>query len=103
MQRTSWSTGLSVSAGGVGVVAHASSVAARLLGDRAGLTAELSKAMLRRNFNQGHDHGRVLTDVAVMLAEMGVRRSPASTCCATKPVCSAPSPHRPRCSALWTR
>jgi len=62
---------LSVSADGVGVVAHAGSVATRLLADRTGLTGELSKAMVRRNFNPGHDRGRVLTDVAVMLADGG--------------------------------
>ena len=71
MKRTSWSAGLSVSADGVGVVAHAGSVATRLLADRTGLTAELSKAMVRRNFNPGHDRGRVLADVAVMLADGG--------------------------------
>lgn len=71
MKRTSWSASLSVSADGVGVVAHAGSVATRLLADRTGLTGELSKAMDRRNFNPGHDRGRVLADVAVMLADGG--------------------------------
>ena len=71
MKRTSWSAGLSVTADGVGVVAHAGSVATRLLADRTGLTAELSKAMVRRNFVPGHDRGRVLVDVAVMLADGG--------------------------------
>ena len=71
MKRTSWSAGLSVTADGVGVVAHAGSVATRLLADRTGLTAELSKAMVRRDFNPGHDRGRVLTDVAVMLTDGG--------------------------------
>ncbi|GMA41767.1 IS1380 family transposase [Mobilicoccus caccae] len=56
---------------GVGVVAHAGSVATRLLADRVGLTSELSKVMVRRNFVPGHDRGRVLTDVAVMLADGG--------------------------------
>lgn len=56
---------------GVGVVAHAGSVATRLLADRTGLTGELSKAMVRRNFNPVHDRGRVLADVAVMLADGG--------------------------------
>ncbi len=60
-----------MSGDGVGVVAHAGSVATRLLADRTGLTAELSKAMVRRNFNPGHDRGRVLADVAVMLADGG--------------------------------
>ncbi len=71
MKRTSWSAGLSVSGDGVGVVAHAGSVAVRLLADRTGLTAELSKAMARRSFVPVHDRGRVLTDVAVMLAGGG--------------------------------
>ncbi len=71
MKRTSWSAGLSVSGGGVGVVAHAGSVALRLLADRTGLTAELSKAMARRSFVPRHDRGRVLADVAVMLADGG--------------------------------
>ncbi len=71
MKRTSWSTGLSVSGDGVGVVAHAGSVALRLLADRTGLTTQLSKAMARRSFVPVHDRGRVLTDVAVMLADGG--------------------------------
>jgi hypothetical protein len=71
VKRTSWSSGLSVSADGVGVVAHAGSVATRLLADRSGLTGELSKAMVRYNFAPGHDRGRVLADVAVMLADGG--------------------------------
>lgn len=72
MKRTSFSAGLSASADGVGVVAHAGSVATRLLADRAGLTGELPKVMVRRNSSPpGHDRGRVLTDVAVMLADSG--------------------------------
>jgi hypothetical protein len=71
VKRTSGSTGLSVTSDGVGVVAHAGSVATRLLADRVGLTSELSKVMVRRNFVPGHDRGRVLTDVAVMLADGG--------------------------------
>lgn len=60
-----------MTADGVGVVAHAGSVATRLLADRTGLTGELSKAMARRNFTPGHDRGRVLADVGVMLADGG--------------------------------
>lgn len=70
-ERTSWSTGLSVTADGVGLVAHAGGIATRLLGDRTGLTAELSRAMSRRRFTPVHDRGRVLVDVAVMLADGG--------------------------------
>lgn len=53
------------------MIAHAGSVALRLLADRTGLTNELSKAMSRRNFLPLHDRGRVLCDVAVMLADGG--------------------------------
>ena len=71
MKATSWSSGLAVSGDGVGVVAHAGSIALRLLADRTGLTGELSKAMARRRFVPVHDRGRVLADVAVMLADGG--------------------------------
>ena len=71
MKRSSWSTGLSVSGDGVGVVAHAGSVGLRLVGDRTGLTGELSKALARRSFVALHDRGRVLVDVAVMIADGG--------------------------------
>ena len=62
---------LSVSADGTGVVAHAGSVAVRLLADRSGLTKELGKATARRLFVPVHDRGQVLVDVAVMLADGG--------------------------------
>jgi len=71
VKATSWSSGLVVSGDGVGVVAHAGSIALRLLADRTGLTGELSKAMARRRFVPVHDRGRVLADVAVMLADGG--------------------------------
>jgi hypothetical protein len=62
---------LSVTDDGTGVVAHAGSVAVRLLADRTGLTAELSKALTRRSFVPVHDRGQVLVDVAVMIADGG--------------------------------
>jgi hypothetical protein len=62
---------LSVTCDGSGVVAHAGSVALRLLADRTGLTGALSAAMHRRSFTPVHDRGRVLADVAVMLADGG--------------------------------
>ena len=71
MKHTTWSAGLSVSADGTGVVAHAGSVAVRLLADRTGLTKELSKATRRRSFVPVHDRGQVLVDVAVMLTDGG--------------------------------
>jgi len=71
VKRTSWSAGLSVSGDGTGVVARAGSAGLRLLADRAGLTREFSAALARRSFLPRHDRGRVLTDVAVMLADGG--------------------------------
>lgn len=53
------------------MVAHAGSVGLRLLGDRTGLTGQLSKALTRRSFTPLHDRGRVLVDVAVMIADGG--------------------------------
>ena len=66
-----WSSGLSVTADGTGVVAHAGSVAMRLLADRVGLTGGLSTALARRSFRPVHDRGRVLVDLAVLLADGG--------------------------------
>nr|WP_295692623.1 transposase [Lapillicoccus sp.] len=67
----SWSTALAVSADGAGVVAHAGNVATRLLADQVGLTGALSGAMARRGFTPTHDRGRVLVDVAVLIAGGG--------------------------------
>ncbi len=71
MKHSTWSSRLSVSADGTGVVSHAGSVAVRLLADRTGLTKELSKALARGSFTPVHDRGQVLVDVAVMLADGG--------------------------------
>jgi hypothetical protein len=62
---------LSVTGDGTGVVAHAGSASLRLLADRVGLTGELSGVLARRSFTPRHDRGRVLVDVAVMLADGG--------------------------------
>jgi len=67
----SWSTGLSFSADGTGVVAQAGNVATRLLADQVGLTGALSTAMTRRGFAPTHARGRVLVDVAVLIAGGG--------------------------------
>ena len=91
-----------MSADGVGVVAHAGSVATRLLADRTGLTGELSKAMVRRNFNPGHDRGRVLADVAVMLADGGEAIADIDVL-RHRPAFSARSRRRRRCGGPWTR
>jgi hypothetical protein len=62
---------LQVAGDGTGVVAHAGSVAVRMLADRVGLTGQLSAALQRRSFLPRHDRGRVLVDVAVMIAAGG--------------------------------
>lgn len=71
MKHTAWSSGLSVTGDGAGVVSHAGSLVLRVLADRTGLTRELSRALTRASFTPVHDRGRVLVDVAVMLADGG--------------------------------
>jgi hypothetical protein len=71
VKSNAWSRGLSVSADGTGVVSHVGSVALRLLADRVGLTGAVSTALARRSFTPVHDRGRVLVDVAVLLADGG--------------------------------
>ena len=53
MKSTAWSSGLSVSGDGTGVVAHAGSVAVRMLADRVGLTGHLSTALVEAGFHPG--------------------------------------------------
>lgn len=62
VKRTSWSAGLSATAVGVGVVAHAGTVATRPLADCVGLTGVLSTATARRGYVPGHDRRRVLIE-----------------------------------------
>jgi hypothetical protein len=50
VKRTSWSTALSVTGDGTGVVARACRAGLRLLADRTGLTREISTALARRSF-----------------------------------------------------
>jgi len=59
-----------VTVDGAGVVSHAGAVLLSEVADRVGLTAALSEAAdgLRRR-RSGHDPGRVLTDVAVAIAD----------------------------------
>ena len=71
MKSTTWSSGLCVSGDGTGVLAHAGSVAVRMLADRVGLTGHLSTATTRRGFIPGHDRGRVLVDLATMVTAGG--------------------------------
>jgi len=68
-QRTGWARDLRVRIGGKGVVSHVGSALLRLLGDRVGLTAALSKALTVRGFTPDIDRGRVLADLAVAVAD----------------------------------
>ena len=71
MDSMAWSKGLDVEVGGHGVVSHAGSAATRVLADRTGLTGALSAALARQDFVPVHDRGRVLTDLAVAIADGG--------------------------------
>ena len=63
---------LKVSADGRGVVGHAGARLLADLADQVGLTAGLSLAMApTKHRRRGHDRGRVLTDLAVMIADGG--------------------------------
>lgn len=71
MQSTTWSRDLRVTADGTGVVSHVGAVLLRMLADRAGLTQAISGALARPAWWPTHDRGRVLVDLAVMIADGG--------------------------------
>jgi hypothetical protein len=86
-----------VSADGAGVVSH---VGARLLADladRTTLTAQLSAVVAGRTAPQtAHDPGRVLVDVAVMLADGGECISDIATLAGRADLFGAPGTCGPR-------
>jgi Transposase DDE domain group 1 len=53
------------------VVSHVGAALLRMLADRAGLTGALSAGLARRGWWPVHDRGRVLVDLAVMIADGG--------------------------------
>jgi Transposase DDE domain group 1 len=71
VQSTAWSKDLRVTADGTGVVSHVGTSLLRMLADRAGLTSALSDALARTDWFPVHDRGRVLVDLAVMIADGG--------------------------------
>jgi hypothetical protein len=71
VQSTAWSKDLRVTADGTGVVSHVGAALLRMLADRAGLTSALSGALARTGWFPVHDRGRVLVDLAVMIADGG--------------------------------
>jgi Transposase DDE domain group 1 len=63
---------ITVTTDGAGVVSHVGSRLLAGLADRTGLTAAFSDALVElRERRSGHDPGRVLTDLAVLLADGG--------------------------------
>ena len=61
-----------VTADGAGLVSHAGSVLLAQVADRTGLTGALSlRLVLMKERRSGHDPGRVIRDLAVMLADGG--------------------------------
>lgn len=70
MNSTGWQRGLKVTGGGVGVVSHAGLALIRALADNTGLTAGLSVALADGRVLT-HDRGRVLADLACVIAGGG--------------------------------
>jgi hypothetical protein len=70
VKATGWLTGLSVTAGGTGVVSHAGVALVRALADNTGLTGGLSQALATQRLLV-HDRGRVLADLACAIADGG--------------------------------
>ena len=72
MNRSQGRSRLKVTGDGRGVVGHAGARLLSDLADRVGLTAGLSTAMApTKQRRRGHDRGRVVTDLAVMIADGG--------------------------------
>ena len=69
---TAWSGTVEVTADGEGLVSHAGAGLLVEVADRVGLTGALSRALaVTRERRSAHDRGRVVRDVAVMLADGG--------------------------------
>ncbi|HXL90433.1 MAG TPA: transposase [Streptosporangiaceae bacterium] len=67
MNVTAWSDGLEVTGGGTGIVSHAGLGLLRRLADKTGLTGGFSRALWSGRV-LGHDRGRVLADLACVIA-----------------------------------
>ena len=67
MNVTAWSNGLEVTGGGTGIVSHAGLGLLRRLSDKTGLAGGLSRALASGRL-LGHDRGRVLADLACVIA-----------------------------------
>jgi hypothetical protein len=60
-----------VTSDGAGLVSHAGTALVAQVGDKAGLTNELSLRLAAVKQRRGHDPGRVIRDLAVMLVDGG--------------------------------
>jgi hypothetical protein len=103
VQSTAWSKGLRVTADGTGVVSHVGAALLRMLADRAGLTEALSGALARRGRWPVHDRGRVLVDLAVMIADGGEAICDIDVLRHQKRRCSDRWPRRPPAGGPWMR
>ncbi len=70
MNTTGWVRGLRVTGGGTGVVSHAGVALIRGLADNTGLTGGLSRALATDRLLV-HDRGRVMADLACVIADGG--------------------------------
>lgn len=70
MHVTGWSRGLDVAADGEGIVSHAGLALLRRLIDKTGLTGGLSRALACSRLLI-HDRGRVMADLACVIADGG--------------------------------
>jgi hypothetical protein len=70
VKSSGWQSGLEVTGGGTGVVSHAGLALVRALADNSGLTAGLSRALATDRL-LAHDRGRVLADLACVIADGG--------------------------------
>ncbi len=73
MKSTQWSAGMKVTVGGSGITSRAGTAGARMLLDKVGMPTALASAMAGTTAYPGLDRGRLLTDVAVMIADGGTR------------------------------
>ncbi len=73
MKSTQWSRSTFATVGGTGITNRAGTAGARMLMDKVGMPAALTTAMAGTTAYPGLDRGRVLTDVAVTIANGGTR------------------------------
>jgi len=68
MQHNGWDHALKVTADGAGLIGHAGAILLRKAADQAGLTAQLSAALRRKDRSPLLDRGIVLVSLAAAIA-----------------------------------